>query len=260
MPKLSPVHAHERVDLRITPLRRGTYVPMGSPASSRPAARVQLGLYVGTVAYLAMALACLRQAGTARPWSRLDFFSGGFLALLLISAGIGLLFGRRLFGSSDALRQAAGMTYDRATLLIAPALTAGDALVFLDYGRWHLTRALEQAPLQAVGLTLGAAAMAWIVRTDAQLVRHFEDARSAQALMTTGPFRHIRHPRYAGILGVRAASALTFASTIGWMLAAAWLIVLLRRMRLEEAHLQAEFGDGYARYAARTSRLIPGLY
>lgn len=206
-----------------------------------------------------MALGCLRQGGTAQPWSRLDIFSGGFLALLLISASIGLAVGWRLFGSSDTLRQAAGATYDRATLLIAPALTAGDGLVFLDYGRWHVTRALEQAPLQAVGLALAVAAMAWIVRTDAQLVRHFESGGS-KALMTAGPFRYVRHPRYAGILGVRAAYALTVASAIGWILAAAWLIALLRRMRLEEAHLRATFGQEYERYAARTSRVIPGVY
>jgi protein-S-isoprenylcysteine O-methyltransferase Ste14 len=233
---------------------------MGNHATRNPAVPAQLGLVLGTVAYLVMALACLREGGRSNPWSRLDMFSGGFLALLLLSSGIGLRIGRPLFGSSGALRQAAGIAYDRVTLLIAPALAAGDALVFLDYGRWHLTRALEQASLQAVGLALGAAAMAWIVRTDAQLVRHFEDAQSAHALMTTGPFRYIRHPRYAGILGVRAAYALTFASAIGWGLAATWLIVLLRRIRLEEGHLRTEFGESYDRYAARTSRLIPGLY
>src|SRR5262249_47339410 len=142
----------------------------------------------------------------------------------------------------------------------APALAVGDALVFLDYGHWRLTPALEQASLQGLGLVLGAAAMAWIARTDAQLARHFEDERSARALMTTGPFRYVRHPRYAGILGLRAAYALTFASAVGWGLAAAWLLVLLRRIRLEEAHLRTEYGDSYARYAARTSRLIPGVY
>lgn len=233
---------------------------MGTPAPRESAARAQWGFVGATVAYLVMALACLRQGGTSHPWSRLDAFSVGFLGLLLLSAGIGLVLGRPLFGSSGALRQVSGMTYDRATLVIAPALAAGDALVFLDYGHWHLAPVLDRAPLQALGLALGVAAMAWLIRTDAQLIRHFEDERSAQTLMTTGSFRYVRHPRYAGILGVRAAYALTFASPVGWVLVAAWLVVLLRRIRLEEAHLRAEFGDNYERYAARTSRLIPGLY
>jgi len=207
-----------------------------------------------------MALACLRQGGASHPWSRLDVFSGGFLGLLLVSAGISLGLGRSLFASSGALRQVSGTAYDRATLVIAPVLAAGDALVFLDYGHWHLMPALQRAPLQAFGLALGAAAMAWITRTDAQLIRHFEDEGSARTLMTTGPFRFVRHPRYAGILGVRAAYALTFASPVGWALAVAWLVVLLRRIYLEEAHLRAEFGDRYERYAARTSRLIPSLF
>ncbi len=233
---------------------------MGNAAPRQSGARAQWGIVVSTVAYVVMALACLRQGGASHPWSRLDIFSGGFLSLLLVSAGISLRLGRSLFGSSGALRQLSGMAYDRSTLIIAPALAVGDALVFLDYGHWHLAPVLERAALQTLGLALGAAAMAWIVRTDAQMVRHFADERSAQTIMTTGPFRYVRHPRYAGILGVRAAYALTLASPVGWVLAAAWLVVLLRRIRLEEAHLRAEFGDGYDRYAARTSRLIPGLY
>ena len=233
---------------------------MGNPTSRESAARAQWGLVITTVAYLFMALVCLRQGGTSHPWSRLDIFSGGLLGLLLVSAGVGLRLGRLLFGSSGALQQASGMTYDRATLIIAPALAAGDALVFLDYGHWHLAPALERVPLQTLGLALGAAAMVWIARTDAQLVHHFEDERSARTLMTTGAFRYVRHPRYAGILGVRTAYALTFASPVGWGLAAVWLIVLLRRIGLEEAHLRTEFGDSYDRYAARRWRLIPGLY
>ncbi len=38
------------------------------------------------------------------------------------------------------------------------------------------------------------------------------------------------------------------------------MIVLVRRIRLEEGYLRAEFGDNYEAYAARTSRLIPGLF
>lgn len=233
---------------------------MEHPAPRKPAARAQVCLAGSTLAYVVMALVCLRQGGTSHPWSRLDIFSGGFLGLLIASAGIGLTLGRRLFDSSSGLRQAAGTAYDRATLVVAPALAAGDALLFLDYAHWHLAPGLERAPLQALGLALGAAAMAWIARTDAQLVQHFENPRSAHTLITTGPFRYVRHPRYAGILGVRAAYALTFASIVGWVLAAIWMAVLLRRIRLEEVHLSTQFGDNYARYAAHTSRLIPGLY
>ncbi len=233
---------------------------MGSLASTRVAAPAQLSIFGGTVAYLAMALACLRQPGAQQPWSRLDIFSGGLLALLLISAGIEVCSGHRLFASSRALRQAVGVTYDRATMLLAPALAAGDALVFLDYGRWHLTPVLEQVSLQTVGLALAAGAMAWIARTDVQLFRHFEHPATLQTLMTTGPYRHIRHPRYAGILGVRLAYGLTLASAIGWGFAAVWVVVLLRRIRLEDAHLRTIFGESYDSYAGRTARLIPGLY
>lgn len=180
--------------------------------------------------------------------------------MLLLSAGISLTLARGLVGSSNALGRAAGTTYDRATPVVGAVLAVGDALIFLDYAHWHLVPALERTPLQALGLALGASATALIARTDAQLARHFEDPASGRTLITTGPFGYVRHPRYAGILGVRVAYALTFASAIGWLLAVAWLIVLLRRLRLEETYLRAELGESYDRYAARTPRLIPGLY
>ncbi len=40
----------------------------------------------------------------------------------------------------------------------------------------------------------------------------------------------------------------------------AWLGVLLRRIHLEEIHLHELFGADYEAYAARTVRLLPGIY
>ena len=39
-----------------------------------------------------------------------------------------------------------------------------------------------------------------------------------------------------------------------------WLLVNMRRVRLEEVHLQKLFGAAYDRYTARTPRFIPGGY
>lgn len=74
-----------------------------------------------------------------------------------------------------------------------------------------------------------------------------------------GPFRWVRHPRYAGLLLSRLAFVLIFASAIGWALLVVWFAVILRRIRLEEAHLGRSFGDAWTRYAeGRASDLPPG--
>jgi protein-S-isoprenylcysteine O-methyltransferase Ste14 len=81
----------------------------------------------------------------------------------------------------------------------------------------------------------------------------------ARRLVTSGPYRHIRHPLYLfealAILGV----ALQFASVTAFALLVAHLGLQLLRIRYEERVLGSAFPD-YAAYAATTWRLIPGLY
>jgi protein-S-isoprenylcysteine O-methyltransferase Ste14 len=39
-----------------------------------------------------------------------------------------------------------------------------------------------------------------------------------------------------------------------------WIALVLRRIPLEEAHVRKAFGAAYDAYAARTARLLPGIY
>jgi protein-S-isoprenylcysteine O-methyltransferase Ste14 len=80
------------------------------------------------------------------------------------------------------------------------------------------------------------------------------------ALVTSGPYRFIRHPSYLGLLIGTLGWALAFRSGVGLVLAALNLVPLIARIRAEEALLYSEFGTAYESYRSRTSRLIPGLY
>lgn len=213
--------------------------------------KAQWGTILFSLMYFALALACLR---------RLDVFAGGFLGLMSLSVIYELIFGLPTLRSPGALREAVGMAYDRATLMALPLLSVGDFLVFLDYGPRHLTPALREGVLQTVGLLLSIIAIAWLGWTDTRLARHFAEAPAVQHIMREGPFRYVRHPRYAGILAVRLAFALVFLSPVGWLLAIAWTTVLLRRIRLEEGYLRQRFGREYEDYANHTPRLVPGVY
>src|SRR2546427_1789172 len=216
------------IGLSRSPRRCGVSMPKGSGGSMRSLGR--WGLLLAALVYFAVALGCLRQWEGGLPWSRLDLFSGGMLGLLALSTGVELFVGRALLASEAALREASGATYDAATLAAGAFLSAGDALVYLDYGHWHLAPALERAPLQSLGLLLGVAAVAWLLWTDAHLTAYFTGG-STPRLMTHGPFRYVRHPRYAGVLAVRAALALSLASVVAWGLAGGRLVVPPRRVR-----------------------------
>jgi protein-S-isoprenylcysteine O-methyltransferase Ste14 len=70
----------------------------------------------------------------------------------------------------------------------------------------------------------------------------------------------VRHPRYAGLLISRVAFALTYGSVLAWALGIIWAALIVRRIPREEAHLRQIFGADYEAYAARTARLIPGVF
>jgi protein-S-isoprenylcysteine O-methyltransferase Ste14 len=79
-------------------------------------------------------------------------------------------------------------------------------------------------------------------------------------LMTSGPYRLIRHPSYLGLLLNALGWALAFRSALGIMLAVLHIVPVVARISAEERMLQSEFGADYDAYRLRTSRLIPGIY
>lgn len=82
-----------------------------------------------------------------------------------------------------------------------------------------------------------------------------------QNLVSTGPYRHIRHPGYAGIL----LSILGLQLIIGtWLSVGLTLLVALTvpiRIQVEEDLLVERFGEKYLAYRDRTRyRMVPGLF
>jgi protein-S-isoprenylcysteine O-methyltransferase Ste14 len=84
--------------------------------------------------------------------------------------------------------------------------------------------------------------------------------QSGHTLVTGGIYSVIRHPSYLGLLVNSLGWALAFRSGVGLLLTALIIPPLLARIHAEERLLHAQFGDDYAAYRSRTSRLIPGLY
>jgi protein-S-isoprenylcysteine O-methyltransferase Ste14 len=93
----------------------------------------------------------------------------------------------------------------------------------------------------------------------AQLGRSFSIMAETRQLVTTGPYRFVRHPLYLteGIAFI--GLFMQFGSPWTALLLALEIAVQLRRMHNEELMLAARFPE-YAAYQQNTARLLPGIY
>lgn len=212
------------------------------------------------IAYPLAALACLIQWRGPSLWSRVDFFSGGYLVIRGLRVLRSALKPSRRADSGEYRRERWGSTAAPGWVNWAFALTLSDLGVFLDYGHWHIVPGLKQPYLQAFGLFFYLMAALWMWWTKRYLGSAFAKGKIEPALMQSGPFRRIRHPYYAGALLEKIAAALVFASAVGWFLVVPWLLLLVRQVRLEELHLHKLFGIDYEAYTRKTARLLPGIY
>lgn len=79
-------------------------------------------------------------------------------------------------------------------------------------------------------------------------------------VVTTGPYRYVRHPMYAGAMLFFLGTPLLLGSWYGLALAPFMMAMLAVRAVMEERMLMAEL-EGYADYAARVRyRLVPLIW
>ena len=76
-------------------------------------------------------------------------------------------------------------------------------------------------------------------------------------LVVTGPYAFVRHPIYTGILVALAGTALAVGEWRSVLAVAIAALAFWRKIGIEEAVMRRQFGEAYARYAARVSALIP---
>ncbi|MGZ5863723.1 MAG: methyltransferase family protein [Methyloceanibacter sp.] len=79
-------------------------------------------------------------------------------------------------------------------------------------------------------------------------------------MVSTGPYRYVRHPMYAGAIPMMIGVPLLLGSWWGLLLSLALILLIAIRAVLEERMLMAEL-EGYADYARRVPyRLVPRLW
>src|SRR5229473_2292950 len=129
---------------------------------------------------------------------------------------------------------------------------------------FHSTLMAETRPSR-VALVVGLALMGveiyliWRVEHELgtrRLVGHAELTGTGE-LFTGGLYAHVRHPRYLGMFCAVVGAALLGGTLRLWAVLAAWWVLALIVIRLEERELDARFGPAYAAYRKRVPALLP---
>jgi protein-S-isoprenylcysteine O-methyltransferase Ste14 len=79
-------------------------------------------------------------------------------------------------------------------------------------------------------------------------------------LITGGPYKFLRHPRYLGIILFSTGASMIFRSAAGLALVALIAAVLVWRIHDEEVLLRSQFGGAWEEYRRRSWRLLPWVY
>jgi protein-S-isoprenylcysteine O-methyltransferase Ste14 len=163
----------------------------------------------------------------------------------------------------ELLQGKGGHAHDRATRVFI-GLSVGAAIVLAFWARTAVPLLRAPAAARVLGVVvmwLGLAVRAWAVVTLGGAFRTTVEVDPGQAVVTTGPYRWIRHPSYTGLLLVIAGFGLALGN---WLSFAAGLVLpvpaIMRRIQVEEAELDRVLGDAYRSYRTTTTRLIPRVW
>jgi protein-S-isoprenylcysteine O-methyltransferase Ste14 len=130
---------------------------------------------------------------------------------------------------------------------------------WLDFANYSLPRWSG-----CIGTIVFAGAIIMLWRSHADLGRNWSATlciTGQHSLVTTGIYRHIRHPMYTAHLLWAIAQGLLLSNWLaGWAFLVLSVPLYIVRIPKEEQMMLEHFGEKYRQYESRTGRLIPRLY
>ena len=136
------------------------------------------------------------------------------------------------------------------------------AILFVRLGAFR-RYAVDTDPWRAgIGLALFALGLGFAIWARVQIGRNWGTPMTQKdepELVTSGPYRLVRHPIYSGILvaGIGTAVALSWLGLTAVVLAG---IYFLYSATVEERYLAERFPDSYPPYKRSTKMLVPFVF
>jgi len=136
-------------------------------------------------------------------------------------------------------------------------------IVLLQLGSyWQFLGYQFSQNIQAFGVVLCVLGIAFAIWARAHLGKNWSGTPSMKEgheLVTSGPYRFVRHPIYTGMLFALLGSA--FVGGIIWLAIFVILVAnFLYRIPVEERYMMQLFPDAYPEYKKRTKELIPFVW
>ncbi len=163
----------------------------------------------------------------------------------------------------ERLRPGPGGKDYAIAVVVIPLWVGQHVVAGLDVGRFHWSDTVPLA-VQGIGLLALAAALAVVIWAVA-VNRFFSSVIRIQTdrghhLITTGPYRYVRHPAYAVSVILFAGGGLVLGSWLAALIGLPMVLPILRRTALEDRILREQL-EGYASYAHTVRyRVFPGLW
>ncbi|MBS1883435.1 MAG: isoprenylcysteine carboxylmethyltransferase family protein [Actinobacteria bacterium] len=165
-----------------------------------------------------------------------------------------ILFGVYWLASARGVKQGRG---GRRRIPLGSLTALAVILLLRAFGGGSL--AVHSIVLGAVGAVAFAAGIALAVWARVHLGRNWGmpmTRKDEPELVTSGPYRLIRHPIYSGLLAAVLGTAL-LTNLIGLVIVAILGAYFYYSASVEERNLTATFPAAYPAYRARTKMLIP---
>ena len=191
----------------------------------------------------------------------LPFFWAYFGIMAATALGASVVIDRDLM--KERWRPGSGGTDRHLRAFARPFFIAHFAIAGLDVGRFHFSDTVPVG-VRVAGLAGFAVFMAialWAVSAN----RFFSPVVRIQkerghVVVTGGPYRFVRHPGYLGALFAYPLGALGLGSWIATAVLIGPVLLILRRVIVEDPYLQKNL-EGYEEYARRVRwRLVPGVW
>ena len=136
-------------------------------------------------------------------------------------------------------------------------------VAYLINPRWMRWSSVDlPTPVRWSGVGLGATALPlayWVLRTLGKNITSTVETREEHELVTSGPYRWVRHPLYTVGTSFFVSLSIVAANWFMGLASIVVLVMLLIRLPREEEKLIERFGEEYRAYMESTGQLLPRI-